>query len=163
MVYMNIFYRKLQWPSFDGLYLVDRVSQYPDYLHHQDGYDETKRYGNLKNWPEYNEDIQPIRDTIPVGSEFTVQIIKSPGLGWHVDRNRKVSVLYLIQGEAYTYFKKDNIVHKTMFDKNSWYLFNNDEMHCVEEVQQLRVALCIDLTNEYGDYNTAVKQLGNWL
>lgn len=164
---MNAFYKSINWPELDLSFLINRITTYPDYINHQDGYDESKHYGNLKNWPGFENDISPILNSIPLDDSFkqffTLQFIKPPGLEWHIDRNRAVSILYLIDGEAYTYFRKQEVLHGAMFEKNCWYLFNNKELHSVKKLEKMRVALCIDLTDKFKNYDTALIGLRDWL
>lgn len=157
---MNEFYYKLSWQPIITKDLVQKIHDYPNYLHHQDGNVEKQRYKNLKKWPTYDEDITPILAQIPLDESFfdhfTIQTILPPGIDWHVDKNRKVSILYLLEGEAHTFFRKDRTLHGVVFEKYSWYLFNNDVLHSVKKLNTQRTALCIDLTTRFKNYQNAL-------
>lgn len=152
---MREYYYELPWPKLENMdFLIERINEYEDYLNHQDGYSKNIRYANLIGWPTREQDISNIIESLPVDNimteHTTVQRILPPGLSMHVDKNRAVSAMAVITGEAWTLFQNPNEkLHRVKFDIGKWYLFNNKAPHGVKGLKELRVGLCINFTNFY--------------
>lgn len=165
---MRNYYCELNWPILNNSeYLINRINEFPDYLSRQVNgeqmsYTENNIYANLINWPTRHADVSNIIKELPVSPEMinytTIQRISPPTLPMHIDKNRAVSAMCILQGSAWTVFQEEGqLLHRTMFEKNKWYLFNNKILHGVKGLKSLRISLCLDFTNFYS-YKEALNE-----
>lgn len=163
---MPEYFIELPWPKLiNANHLIGRVDENPDYLHNQNGVENYSQAVNLKKWPTLETDVKHILMELPIdysiARHVSVQRVLPPGLPWHTDRNRSVAAMALItDNSAWTVFHEEGEkMQRICFEPNKWYMFNGSIPHCVKGLKELRVALCIDLSQTYKDYESAKNEL----
>jgi len=131
-------------------------------------------YYHLKEWQNRDDFIQGIFANFNINTNFldriTIQCSKG-GLPPHTDHQRNLSVIYVVSGPADTVFYKHNndqqVPHKVYnrheltemervrFDLNTWYLFNNANIHGVENQFEPRISLTIDISSFFETFEQA--------
>ena len=162
---MRNYFAQLPWPELKNVdKLIERVNEFPDYLTNQNGIENYSQAANLNNWPTRQEDLQGIINDLPIDNclieKMTVQRILPPGIPMHIDRNRPVAAMSIIKGRARTVFReKGQPIQFIDFEPYKWYIFDGHIPHLVREVTELRVALCINLSEVFETYAEAKKEL----
>lgn len=162
---MPDYFIKLPWPKLNSAdHLIKRIEEFPDHLYNQNGIENYSQAANLKNWPTLDQDVNHILEKLPIdysiAQHVSVQRILPPALPWHTDRNRSVAAMAVITGEAWTVFQENGKpMTRVNFEPYTWYMFDGLIPHCVKGLKELRVALCIDLSQTYENYNDAKKEL----
>jgi hypothetical protein len=162
---MPEYFTKLPWPKLPNCeYLINKINEYPEHLYNQNGYKNYQQAGNLKNWPTVKIDTDDILNELPidysVAQHVSLQRILPPSLPWHIDRNRAVAAMAVITGTAWTVFQEPKgRMQRICFEPNVWYMFNGLIPHCVKGLKEVRVSLCIDLSQTYNNYESAKNEL----
>lgn len=137
----------------------------------------------LQKWPEHMNFLDDIFRGQEINRKFLKHITLQRSvdeLPPHTDTFRKMSIIYVVEGEADTVFYKQkdigNAVAARMFEKselteinryrfdlNKWYLINNSAIHAVDNYVGKRTSLLFDLTNiqVFQDYEDAVKNVND--
>lgn len=158
---MPKYWKELDWPDTPNLqHLIDRIDEFPEYLHNQNGVENYSQAVNLKEWPTIEQDLGNI---IPSNIDLklvSLQRVLPPGLPWHIDRNRSVAAINILKGNAYTVFQEPKKpMQRVEFKFNKWYIFNGFIPHCVKKCMEPRLAVCVDLSQIYENYETACNEL----
>ncbi len=162
---MPEYFLELPWPKLESAdHLIGRITEYPDFLNNQNGIENYSQAANLKNWPTLEKDVYYILKKLPIdysiAKHVSVQRILPPSLPWHIDRNRSVAAMAVIKGTAWTVFQEPNEkMQRINFEIGKWYMFNGLIPHCVKGIKEIRVALCIDLSQTYQTYEIAKNEL----
>ena len=162
---MRNYFTELPWPELKNVdKLITRIDEFPEYLTNQNGIENYSQAANLFDWPTRQEDLQNIIEELPIDNslieKMTVQRILPPGIPMHVDRNRPVAAMAIIKGRARTVFReKGQPIQFVDFEPYKWYIFDGHIPHLVREVTELRVALCINLSEVFKNYAEAKKEL----
>lgn len=162
---MPEYFIELPWPELKNAdFLISLIDKYPKFLYNQNGYENYSQAANLKDWPTLKEDVDHILIQLPIdysiAKNVSVQRILPPGIPMHIDRTRSVAAIAVITGPAWTVFQEPNEkIQRINFEIGKWYMFNGSIPHCVKGLKQLRVALCIDLSQTFSNYETAKYEL----
>lgn len=162
---MRNYFVELPWPRLKNVdHLVEKVDQFPEYLHNQNGIENYSQAANLNKWPTREEDLKDIIEELPIDNslikKMTIQRILPPGIPLHTDKTRPVAAMSIIQGRARTVFReKGHPIQHINFEPFRWYLFNGHIPHLVREVTELRVGLCINLSEKFKTYEQAKTEL----
>lgn len=163
---MPEYFVELPWPQLTNAdHLINRVDENPNHLYNQNGYENYSQAVNLKDWPTLEDDVKYILEELPIdysiAKHVSVQRVLPPGLPMHIDRNRSVAAIALItDNTAWTVFQEPGEkIQRIKFESSKWYMFNGLIPHCVKGLKELRVALCIDLSQTFNDYRSAKNEL----
>jgi hypothetical protein len=170
---------ELDWPQLSTTANGTILNEFEIYQNATSKISKEINYYHLNQWDNHINFLNSIFAGYNITNEYLKHITIQQsvnGLPPHTDYARTVSAIYLIEGIADTVFykSKDEVKPATKFDKlnlteaaryrleiNKWYLFNNAEIHSVENSIGSRVSLTFDLTHVFGSYRNAVKQIAS--
>jgi hypothetical protein len=134
-------------------------------------------YFNLINFPDNNIYFESLGINKDFAKDTSIQC-NIGRLPPHTDIERRVSLLCPISGVADTVFyfsSSEELVKRKLYNENflieicreqfkigNWYLFNNQQIHCVENMlSNERIGLVINLNPFYQSYEEAFIDLDN--